>query len=598
MADEEKEYTIDIALDEQQVGDWLIANKDKKGTLVYEEAKSYYNDISGYYATPEGFISTAIPAAGGEISTVAQAAYKAAQNPVDSSKNLIGGLNTILNTAATNLLPESVVDDLYSYQNDPSSFQYKLNEILENPISIPYVGNADLSFLSTQPKEQYEKMGGLIAEDFSNVKEQLSSPDTAAKLIAENPLESLLNISGLGSILKYPIKKSGLLNSPTGKVVDNITNQSPTSIISAIPQILKSRKNKKGDALAAQRVAADIKIKNGIDAGYVLPPSAYQGTGKTASKVVGSLPLGIKKGVIDTAILRNQETSNRLARKYLKVPPNTPLEDVMDIIKARSAPAYEAIGKLKGKTVTKKVDVPETYIAKQKQRDGSVREVERTRPNKQTRKQVIHRDGADVLIDLKASREKQRALYKSGKFDELIDQKEITKGFENEITKLAEFNGNKNIIKNLKNARKDYARGYSVDPYVQDGKINVIAFGKGNKKTPLTGEGKIIKEFADIDINHPSLIKPKAGTGEMSALDTYALSGLAIADLSTGISLLSGAKTIPSLLLSNASQQKFLDPKYGAGGLLSTLGNTTAVRNAVIVPTLLEQSGAKDVEYL
>ena len=600
-----EKYNIDVVQEEKTVGDWLIANKNMldsdnpQDVKDFNDIREYYKDLQGYYATPEGFVKTAIPAAAGEIGTVAEKAWEIAQNPVDSARSLVGGVYDIATTAATKLLPKDLVDSLYSYEDDPDSIQYKMNEYFKTPFKVPYFGEADLSpILATQPREKYEEMGGLIAEDVSNTYDKLSSPDSAAKLIANNPLETALNASGIGSLLKYPIKKAGLLDSDAGKVIDNITDQSPTSLISGIPQVLKNRKNRKGDEMAAQRVEADTKIKNGINAGYVLPPSAYQGTGASASKVVGGLPLGIKKGVTDTAILRNQETSNKLARKYLKIPPNTPLEEAMDIIKARSAPAYEAIGKLKGKTLTKTVDVPETYIVKQKQRGGGTRDVERTRTNKQTRKQVIHRDGADILKDLKASRDRQTALYKSGKFDEAIDQKVISQSFENEITKLARFNGNKAVIDNLKAARKDYARGYSVDPYVQDGKINVIAFGKGNKKTPLTGEGKIMKEFADIEINHPSLIKPKADTGNMSALDTYALAGLAVADLSTAGGVLSAVKTIPSLLLSNASQQKFLDPKYGAGGLLSTLGNTTAVRNSVLYPTLLEQSGIKDIEYM
>lgn len=600
-----EKYNIDVVQEEKTVGDWLIANKNMldsdnpQDVKDFNDVREYYKDLQGYYATPEGFVKTAIPAAAGEIGTVAEKAWEIAQNPVDSAKNLVSGVSDIATTAATNLLPKDLVDILYSYENDPDSIQYKMNKYFKTPFKIPYFGEVDLSpILATQPREKYEEIGGLIAEDVSNTYDKLSSPDSAAKLIANNPLETLLNMSGIISLLKYPIKKAGLLDSNAGKVIDNITDQSPTSLISGIPQVLKNRKNKKGDEMAAQRVEADTKIKNGIDAGYVLPPSAYQGTGASASKVVGSLPLGIKKGVTDTAILRNQETSNKLARKYLKVPPNTPLEDAMDIIKARSAPAYEAIGKLKGKTLTKTVDVPETYIVKQKQRGGGTRDVERTRTNKQTRKQVIHRDGADILKDLKASRDRQRALYKSGKFDEAIDQQAISKSFEIELTRLARFNGNKKIINNLKSAREDYARGYSVDPYVQDGKINVVAFSKGNKKTPLTNEGKIMKEFADIEINHPSLIKPKAETGNMSALDQYALAGITTADASVGLPLLSAVKTIPSLLLSPASQQKFLDPKYGAGGLLSTLGNTTAVRNAVLYPTLLEQSGIKDIEYM
>ena len=107
-----------------------------------------------------------------------------------------------------------------------------------------------------------------------------------------------------------------------------------------------------------------------------------------------------------------------------------------------------------------------------------------------------------------------------------------------------------------------------------------------------------MQEFADIEINRPALIKPTANTGDMSALDQYALAVITVADASVGLPLISAVKTIPSLLLNSASQQKFLDPKYGAGGLLSTLGNTTAVRNSVLYPTLLEQSGIKDIEYM
>ena len=113
----EEKYTIDMIEEESIVGDWLIANENMldsdnpQDVKDFNDMRDYYRDLEGYYATPKGFISTAIPAAGGEISTVAQAAWKAAQNPVDSTKNLIGGVGDIANTAATNLLPEDVVDD-------------------------------------------------------------------------------------------------------------------------------------------------------------------------------------------------------------------------------------------------------------------------------------------------------------------------------------------------------------------------------------------------------------------------------------------------------------------------------------------------------
>ena len=49
---------------------------------------------------------------------------------------------------------------------------------------------------------------------------------------------------------------------------------------------------------------------------------------------------------------------------------------------------------------------------------------------------------------------------------------------------------------------------------------------------------------------------------------------------------------------SKKSQKKFLNPNYGATGLLNILGNPKTVRNAVTFPTLLSQSGIEDIEYL
>jgi|TARA_R110000803_G_scaffold210770_1_gene283643 hypothetical protein len=596
----EEKYTIDMIEEESIVGDWLIANENMldsdnpQDVKDFNDMRDYYRDLEGYYATPKGFISTAIPAAGGEISTVAQAAWKAAQNPVDSTKNLIGGVGDIATTAATNLLPEDVVDDLFSYENDPNSAGYKLNERLKKPVPIPFFGDADFSFLATQPREQYEKIGGLISEDFSNIKEKLSSPDTAAKLIAQNPLESLMNFTGLGSILKYPIKKAGLLNSPTGKVVDNITNQSPTSLISAGPQILKSKANKKGDALAASRVKSDAIIKQGVEVGYILPPSAYQGAGDLSKlgKLSEKIPF-IGNRTKGTAISRNQINSNKLAREYTNVPKDTPLEDILDIVKTRSSPAYNNIGKLKGvKKSTKETSYVDGKIIGA---DGKYNKI----PKTNIKTKVLHRDGSKILKDLKSSRDKQNKLYKKGEYDDFLEQKLKTDSFENELTKLGQYHKKPNLLKDFDLARKDYSKAYSVVPYVSDANLNVVAFAKANKaNTALTGKGKIMKEFAELNSTKPSLIIPKPEGASMSPLEKYALTGIAFADLGTASAILGASQTLPSLLLNAASQRKFLDPKYGAGGLLSTLGNTTAVRNAVIVPTLLEQSGIKDVEYL
>ena len=163
---------------------------------------------------------------------------------------------------------------------------------------------------------------------------------------------------------------------------------------------------------------------------------------------------------------------------------------------------------------------------------------------------------------------------------------------------MAKFNKKDNILNNLKAAREDYSKAYSIDPYINDGKLNAVAFAKGNRKNILTGEGKIKRDFAGLDNTKPSLITPKASQTEFSALENWALGAMAVADASTAGTIAGLSKTIPSMLLGKGSQQKFLNPNYGANGLLSTLGNPKTVRNAVTFPTLLSQSGIEDIEYL
>ncbi len=138
-------YNIDVVQEEQTVGDWLIANENMldsdnpQDVKDFNDVREYYKDLQGYYATPEGFAKTAIPAAAGEIGTVAEMAWKAAQNPVDSAKNLVGGVFDIATTAATKLLPKDLVDNLYSYEDDPDSMQYKINEYFKTPFKVPYI---------------------------------------------------------------------------------------------------------------------------------------------------------------------------------------------------------------------------------------------------------------------------------------------------------------------------------------------------------------------------------------------------------------------------------------------------------------------------
>lgn len=586
------EYTSQQAEDEVKIIDYLYNNQHLKGKNdpTYEAAREYLKEIEGYWATPEGFIKTAIPAAGKEIADVAKSVWKGLQNPVETSKKFAEGISDIGVTAATNLLPKSLVDSLYNYENDPSSKQYQLNEWLKN----------NMPSLATKPRQQYEEIGEQIGQNLDVLGQKLSSPDTAARLIAENPLESALNFSGLTGIIKAPIQKMGLLEGNIGKKVDVITDQSPTSLISGVPQYFKNKKNIQGDIIAANRAAADKVIKDAINSGYVLPPRAYKGesVAMDTKKLINAAPF-IEKRTTGLAIEQNQAVTDKLIRKYLNVPETTALEDVLDIVQTRSGGVYNEVQNLKGKVSkgTKDVTVPKTETIR-KRGQGKI-EVDRPTTESVPDIKVIYRDGKDILKDLKNQRKKTTQLFQKGKFDEGFDSKALQEKFEQELINLAEFRGKKDLVGELIAAREDYAKAYSVAPYVEDGNLNAVAFAKGNRKnTALRDEGLIIKEFGSSSDAKPYLIRPKPDGTDLTAIEKYALGGLAFHDLGTASAILGASRTLPSLLLSKGTQKEFLNPNYGAAGLLSTLGNAAAVRNAVIIPSLLQSSGIEDIEYL
>jgi len=586
------EYTSQQAEEEARIIDYLHNNQHLKGTNdpTYETAREYLKEIEGYWATPEGFVKTAIPAAAGEIADVAKSVWKGLQNPTETAKKFAEGVGDVGVTAATNLLPKSLVDSLFSYENEPSSKQYQLNEWLKN----------NIPFLATKPRQQYEKMGEQIGQDINVLGQKLSSPDTAARLIAENPLESVLNFSGLASLIKAPIRKMGLLEGNIGKKVDVITDQSPTSLISGVPQYLKSKKNIQGDIIAANRSVADKVIKDAINSGYVLPPRAYKGESVAMDiKKLGNASPFIGQRTTGLAIQQNQAVTDKLIRKYLNVPETTALEDVLDVVKDRSGGVYNEIQNLKGKVSkgTKEVTTQKTETIR-KRGQGKI-EVDRPTTESVPDIKVIYRDGKDILKDLKSQREKTTQLYQKGKFDDAFDSKVLAEKFEQELIALAEFRGKGDLVNKLKDARKDYAKAYSVAPYVEDGNLNAVAFARGNRKnTALTDEALIIKEFGNSPDAKPYLIKPKPDGTDLTSIEKYALAGLAFHDLGTASAILGASRTLPSLLLSKGTQAEFLNPNYGAAGLLSTLGNATAVRNAVIIPSLLQSSGIEDIKYL
>lgn len=583
------EYTQDVAEDEAAYEDWLMNNLHLRGTPEFEQIKDGYNELSGYNITPQGIAKKVMKFGAGELNTIYDAAGKVVSNPVQSTKNLFGAIGDVGLTAATNFLPEGMVDSMYDGMDNPNSLGYKFNEGLKQN---RYVGD-NLSFLAAKPRENYEEMGKQMGEHYGDVYDKLTGGvESATKLISENPLESLLNFGGATSLVKAPIKATGLLDNKVGKIIDNALSQSPTSAISGVPQYFKSKANKAGAVEAGKQLTADAVIKAGVAAGYDLPPSAYKGTGimNKIGRIVEGAPF-ISGNTAGKVVVKNQKTTDKLMRKFLNITDDISFEDVLMIVQGRSGPVYNRIKSLKA---VKKTTSGKQWV------DAGPLMGKKLIPTKKTK--TVHRSGEKIFNDLEASRTKQNKFFEKGKYDEGVKQGEKTAELNKEMLSLAKYHKKPNLVEELNAARTDYAKAYSVFPYVSDGSVNASAFAKANRyNTKLTGEGKIIRDFANVPNNKKYLNLPLPQDSKtFTTLEKYAMGAAVVADASTGGLVGTVASIVPSLLTSRklGRQNKFMNPNYGANGLLELFGNPNIVRNSALVPSLLDSSEIKDLPYL
>jgi len=100
------------------------AGEIDKAKMMAQEIQSYSNSITPEQKTIGGLAENV----GEDVVNIGGAIAGMVRHPL----NTTGAIADLGVTAATNFLPESVVDDLFSYENDTNSFQYKTNEYLKN----------------------------------------------------------------------------------------------------------------------------------------------------------------------------------------------------------------------------------------------------------------------------------------------------------------------------------------------------------------------------------------------------------------------------------------------------------------------------------
>lgn len=279
-------------------------------------------------------------------------------------------------------------------------------------------------------------------------------------------------------------------------------------------------------------------LKDGLEAGYVVPPSAIKPTflGNSVESVAG------KAAVKQEAAMRNQEVTNQLATKALGLPEGTPLtEGTLVQVREQAGKAYEAVAK-----------IPVNQAAMPTPKDPAI-----------------------LLADLKDARFQASTMFKH--YDRMADPASLKEAqswsakavqLEKELEKVAMQAGQPELVTAMREARTQIAKSYDLERALNVGNGNVDARVIGrllDQGKPLTGELKTIGRFAQAfpQVTREGSMVPAAGVSGTDAAASallgtvgYGAAGGPAGLVAAGLPLLRGpART---LALSDMMQRRLL----------------------------------------
>jgi hypothetical protein len=389
--------------------------------------------------------------------------------------------------------------DPYKYIKDPS-FVEEGQALIEVPIQL---GSDIASGVSAGTRKSASKINLIPQIILSKITGQ-NMIDQSALEAANKPLMQMYDESAL----QYDA-------SPLGKrryesFLDNLAAIPAFNELRSYNMLNKGRKESeffnaaKNQELIKQtkKYAPQNKVlQESAKEGYVVTPSKVKNASK---KDLASESAGGKYVTEEVARFKNQQVTDGLVRKYLGLADDAALDqNTLNVVRKKHGKAYESIEKLKGKVDVKTTGTGGLY----------------NKP--QTTKTIIHRDGKNILDDIKIARDAERELWKNYRFgpnagkkqqlDEARKMSDEVIQLEKELDGLLAYHKKPELAKKLKQARQDIAKVYLVDDAMTaTGNIDARRFSQALKKKYMTGEAKKIAKFAD---QYPDLAKvPKSQT--------------------------------------------------------------------------------------
>lgn len=298
-----------------------------------------------------------------------------------------------------------------------------------------------------------------------------------------------------------------------------------------------------------QNAPRDKVLKEAQKAGYVALPSDV-GAGKlprTLETISG------KFKAEELASSRNQQVTNNLARKYLGLNEETPLTtETLDSLRERAGTVYQQASELPAGKVAETTTKSLATGGKQ------------TEP--------VFKSGAQLIEEIKLARDDARSAWKSFNFgtDKPTQARNAAIAADNRVTSLesqletlAKQNNQPELLNQLKRARQEIAKIYTVDKATNPitGMVDAKVIGKQlDKNVPISGDlalaGKFAKTFPRVnkpvaEAPNPFSIYDVIGASYGAGATNPLILGLPLARVESRYAM-----------ESPAFQQRFVQPQY------------------------------------
>jgi hypothetical protein len=485
--------------------------------------------------------------------------YQAVTSPIETAKTI----GDVLAGGVYNILPKEAVSFIDKFDSNPANKERAIK-----------TANA---------------VGGIYTDRYGDW-------EKIKRTMAEDPIGAISDLSLLFSGGAGAASKAGMAK--TAGVLT--TAASATNPINALAKPVEMMAKSKNAMLQSQKEANAVRDANVLAAqreGFVVTPGSLTPTG---ANVVKERIAG-KTHLEQLASIKNQQMADKVARRAVGLPENSPLtpESMKDIRATEYAKGYEPVKNL-GNIVADTVYLDDLANIQSKY-TGPSKSFPEAVPDEVgkliSRYQVEKFDAADAVDVIKNLREQASGNFRKGENALAKSQLDISTALEGQIARNLEASGDPkltNLLEQFKASRQRMAISHTIEDAIRVGSGSVDAKKLSrdiqNDKF-MTGDLKTIAEFANtfprVNVPPSTIGTPGAATvvGRSLSGGAGAVAG-ALAGGGPGAFIGAVAPELVSAgmrqyMLSKMGQQNIL-PKYDKYKNLSKGLSDEGVRNALI----------------